>query len=1114
MPDINDSNLGPFEESLASFYDYCQMPHGGQKNAEQAQAETAKIFALATTLHKDPAALLSLLEVWRDEMSLWLQFFKKALDDNIRQPTTLKGYSSTLEFYLHFLITREPPSEKYSLSVSATRQLKFLAMIQPKWRTALAKPAGQQRQGQLQKERENLLLVTEMRAVTQSQVFIECGEKLLSLWSSHETLAIWTPVEAKDSILLRNFLIFKLTLSHAGRAGMIANVMLEEFHRRLFNASNRIYEVSVIHHKTQQTGPQKIFLGEKDHMMMAAYIGCVRPTLALASSSSTHLFITETGSRIKSNNVSKVLNSFLKTTGVHLGKPVHSTSIRKMWVSHMAVMEKDEGDCMDLAVLMKHSRTTASRWYDLTVKSRQAERAHAILVMASFDYNKSYSDHQLYSWVIAEIGLTREAGASSLEQALVKIHEYLQISKSQSQRDNMPHIAPVPTVAYLKEVRHSLATLGEKLVFLEASDARKEDEGKDKRIATLEEANKALRIQIRDMEARDTQRQEVEHEAEIEKLAKGEKTKCPVCDVRIFKLKRHLISKKHNWSVKKYNAWVLNKDVLYRLPNKECSISGCHWVGRRLDMHIRGKSHMLKVGSQEYESVIREEREKRSAAKKNERQVLTNVNTEIEGEQDMKEEEDGEEEDGEEEDGEEEDGEEEDGEEEDGEEEDGEEEDGEEEEGEEEEEEDEDEEEEDEEEEEDVEQKVQQEEEKEAVVQRDKEKEKKEDQRKEKEQTQEEEEKEMEGSEDEEGQMDAKFSSDDEMPLNEYVVKYDAQFQPPTQLLALVKAWTAHLLSVHGGSKSKRNVADMTQQVVSISEKMAEACNTAKINRPMFFTAIDIRNWLMFSITVENFNRAGICSNITVKECADAKKIDDHYAIHVSDHKTAGTYGGAIVNLSIDLYSSLKSWMENIRCRMEGEKKIDNVFLSTDGRKVASEQIHQCLKSFAKKTKVLKDDTVKRFSSTMLRKALVTNTRDMSSPEKNNFATMMSHRRSTADRSYHLVDKINRTSEAHRVARQVIEGASNVVEAVSSKTSLDRFDDKESTISTNTIPPSDVLSEVFQSMGYRKSWTSDDNDTIFKKCTDIINGNIPATKSAIYDFIMKNIQSGTPSNIG
>jgi len=180
MPDINDSNLGPFEESLASFYDYCQMPHGGQKNAEQAQAETAKIFALATTLHEDPAALSSLLEVWRDEMTFWLKFIKKALEDRTRQPTTLKEYSSTLEFYLNFLITREPPSRKYSLGVEETCQFNFLAKIQPKWRTALAKPAREQRQGQLQKDRENLLLVTEMRTVTQSKVFLDCQDELLS----------------------------------------------------------------------------------------------------------------------------------------------------------------------------------------------------------------------------------------------------------------------------------------------------------------------------------------------------------------------------------------------------------------------------------------------------------------------------------------------------------------------------------------------------------------------------------------------------------------------------------------------------------------------------------------------------------------------------------------------------------------------------------------------------------------------------------------------------------------------------------------------------------------------------------------------------------------------
>ena len=42
------------------------------------------------------------------------------------------------------------------------------------------------------------------------------------------------------------------------------------------------------------------------------------------------------------------------------------------------------------------------------------------------------------------------------------------------------------------------------------------------------------------------------------------------------------------------------------------------------------------------------------------------------------------------------------------------------------------------------------------------------------------------------------------------------------------------------------------------------ACDTSAIARPMFFTCLEIRNWLIFSINVENFNRAGICSTMTL----------------------------------------------------------------------------------------------------------------------------------------------------------------------------------------------------------------------------------------------------------
>jgi len=61
---------------------------------------------------------------------------------------------------------------------------------------------------------------------------------------------------------------------------------------------------------------------------------------------------------------------------------------------------------------------------------------------------------------------------------LLQIHEYIQLTKAQSQGDNLPYIVTVPTTQYLKDVRQSMTTLGRKLVALGGSDATKEAEGK------------------------------------------------------------------------------------------------------------------------------------------------------------------------------------------------------------------------------------------------------------------------------------------------------------------------------------------------------------------------------------------------------------------------------------------------------------------------------------------------------------------------------------------------------------------------------------------------------------------------------------------------------------
>lgn len=75
-----------------------------------------------------------------------------------------------------------------------------------------------------------------------------------------------------------------------------------------------------------------------------------------------------------------MLFSFCKVMGVHIDKPIHSTAIRKMWVSHLEMSGKTADEKSDMAVLMKHhSRRTAEQWYDLTKKNVQAQKAAMLI---------------------------------------------------------------------------------------------------------------------------------------------------------------------------------------------------------------------------------------------------------------------------------------------------------------------------------------------------------------------------------------------------------------------------------------------------------------------------------------------------------------------------------------------------------------------------------------------------------------------------------------------------------------------------------------------------------------------------------------------------------------
>lgn len=111
----------------------------------------------------------------------------------------------------------------------------------------------------------------------------------------------------------------------------------------------------------------------------------------------------------------------------------------------------------------------------------------------------------------------------------------------------------------------------------------------------------------------------------------------------------------------------------------------------------------------------------------------------------------------------------------------------------------------------------------------------------------------------------------------------------------------------------------------------------------------------------------------------------------------------------------------------------DGLFVNSTETPHTNAHVHHALKQFAFKTGCLKADSLSAFCSGMLRHCIVTNTRDLSSPLKNNLAVKMGHSRATADRSYNLINKINASSKAHTTVSNLLDdtpGTPNVSDSM------------------------------------------------------------------------------------
>ena len=108
-----------------------------------------------------------------------------------------------------------------------------------------------------------------------------------------------------------------------------------------------------------------------------------------------------------------------------------------------------------------------------------------------------------------------------------------------------------------------------------------------------------------------------------------------------------------------------------------------------------------------------------------------------------------------------------------------------------------------------------------------------------------------------------------------------------------------------------------------------------------------VRDFLLVQISIDNANRAGVLSNMTLKEFNRAFKEDDRFVVNVMDHKTFHIHGPAQIVLTNNLHNWMSVFVQEVRSKVLGIGLEDDqpLFPSFNGTKMQSSQINKAIKS-------------------------------------------------------------------------------------------------------------------------------------------------------------------------
>ena len=165
-----------------------------------------------------------------------------------------------------------------------------------------------------------------------------------------------------------------------------------------------------------------------------------------------------------------------------------------------------------------------------------------------------------------------------------------------------------------------------------------------------------------------------------------------------------------------------------------------------------------------------------------------------------------------------------------------------------------------------------------------------------------------------------------------------------------------------------------------------------------------VRDFLLVQIFMDNANRPGVLSCMTMKEFNDVSEEGDGGVVSVTTHKTAHIHGPAHIVLSQKLKTWLTMFVQAIR--PHGTAESDYMVFTWNGRSMTSSQINKALHSVFKKATVST-----KITSTSFRNAAVTKVHERNPEMSGELANLMAHNEATASKYYLLSEKTKASVE-------------------------------------------------------------------------------------------------------